>query len=486
MKIVSLLRISLVLFLLFPFLFLFFQFRPSEVPDWTELWWAFQNSFYQALISASFSLLLGIWAALGIISVGQRRRKLRPILEILCLTPNFLPPLFVLLAALNILDPFPMGIFGIAIIHTLINFGLVAVIVVGIIENKIGSFAELAYVEGASKFFFLRKVFFPVLKKDLFLVSLFVFMVCFGSFAVPLIVGGGRGTTIEVLIYEKIRLSSHWGQAVVLATVQSIFIFSLSLLVAKTRAASSSQKINFKILNTPTGILLILISSLFFVVGYIQGLLEGLPLVSNFYEIQAAIAWGFVGSIVIGLLTGVLTFVLLMWIAYILPDVKVEKFLTGYMAPSTSLACFSFLIIGPNEGAWPFFKIPVALVLLGLGSLYKMGWEGKVLSLSSQVAVAQTMGASRPLIFKQIILPQVVGSAGILSGLAAVWAVGDFAVSRILAHRDISLGMMVETLMSSYRLNLATVLSLVILGAGLLCFIFFYWGARVLSRKPST
>lgn len=480
----NLIRSALLLYLIFPFLFLVFQFNITTWPEWGELFWAFKNSFLQAFFSAVFSLTLGTWVALGLICFTEGfRRHYRLVLEVLCLVPNFLPPLFSLLSILNFIDPFPMGIIGITIAHTVINFGLVAVMLANIIENKIGSLAELAYIEGASRWQFLRKAFWPILKQDLFLLFLFVFVVCFGSFAIPLIVGGGKGTTVEVLIYEKIRLSSNWSEAVVLAVLQSIFIFMVSFFAKRGRATSSERIANLRILRMFSGIGVLLLIMSFGFLGYIQGVVEGFRQISAFYELQSPLIWNFFGSLIIGVSVGLLSLGSLLVIAYCWPKAWFEKFLAGYVAPSTALCCFAFLIMGTNESFWPFIKIPLAFNLLSMASLYRMGWDGVLRGLESQITIARTLGAQAPQIFKEVLLPQISQRAAVFAGVAAVWACGDYSVSRILAHRDLSLAMMTETLMSSYRLGMATVLSLGLIVCGLICFLIMMGVGRVLSRK---
>ncbi|QLY25965.1 ABC transporter permease subunit [Bdellovibrio sp. KM01] len=483
MSLRKLLRLALVVFLLFPFLFLLTQFRPQELPDMAELWWAFKNTFIQALLSSVCSLFLGIWASFGILNFPPGKSRLRLVLEVACLVPNFLPPLFILLSVLNIVDPFPMGVLGIALVHTVMNFGLVAVLFTSIVESKVGGVAELSYVEGAGRWQFISKGLLPMLKKDLWLLGLFIFVVCFGSFSVPLIVGGGKGTTIEVLIYEKIRLSSDWGGAVFLAALQSLFIFGLSLIVGRGKGSTATRYANLSLLRTRTGIAIIVAISLMYLTGYVQGLIAGFGMMSTLYEYQSALAWSFVGSILIGMTVGIFCYAGLMLIAFCWPKPWFDKFLNGYVAPSTSLACFCLLILSPNEGIFPFIKIPVALVLLSLNGLFRMGWDSELRSLDSQLNVAYAMGASPVLIFKEVMFPQISAKAGVLAGIGAVWACGDFAVSRILAHRDLSIAMMTETLMSSYRLNQATVLSLLIIVAGIICFALCVGGSRVLRRK---
>jgi len=480
----NLMRSALLLYLVFPFIFLLFHFHITNWPEWRELLWAFKNSLLQAFFSGLLSLLLGTWVAFGLVCFTDGfRRHYRMILEVLCLLPNFLPPLFTLLSLLNFIDPFPMGIIGITIAHTMINFGLVAVMLANLMESKIGNLAELAYIEGASRWQFLKQAFWPILRNDILLLFLFVFAVCFGSFAIPLIVGGGKGTTMEVLIYEKIRLSSNWSEAVILAVLQSAFIFTVSFFAKRGKAVSSDRVVNLRILRMFSGVAVLLLVMAFGFLGYIQGVVEGFRQISAFYEIQSPLMWNFFGTILMGTLVGLLSYGSLLVIAYCWPKAWFEKFLAGYMAPSTALCCFAFLILGTNESFWPFIKIPLAFNLLCLASLYRMGWDGVLHSLESQITVARTLGAEAPQIFKEVLLPQISKRAALFAGVAAVWACGDYSVSRILAHRDVTLAMMTESLMSSYRLGLATILSLSLVVCGVICFFIIRGVGNVFSRK---
>lgn len=486
MNLRSLLRIGLVLFFLFPFIFLLTQFRITEPPDFAELFWAFKNSFSQAFLSASGSLILGTWGALALLSFSTNSQsKMRRALQVMCLLPNFLPPLFILLAVLNFINPFPMGLIGISIVHILMNFGLVAVLLAESIQGRLGGMAELAYVEGAGRFQFMTQVFVPLLRKDLLLVFLFVFVICFGSFAVPLIVGGIHGTTVEVLIYEKIRISGDWGAAVVLALLQSVFIFLTSFLAFRGQASVLRKTANLSLIKDPSGAVLIIGVMGAFAWSYAEGLYRGLSQPLSWSLFTDNLWQASVGTMTLGLSVGLFCYVGLLLIAYCSPQQWFERFLTGYVAPSTALACFSILIVGPNEGFIPFIKIPLAMTLLSLNSLYRMGWSTELQALRTQAQISYSMGASPWQIFAEIIFPQVSARAGFLSGIAAVWACGDYAVSRILAHRDLSLGMMTETLMSGYRLNQAILLSSLIVVCAGLCFVFFIGGSRVLRRKFS-
>lgn len=477
------LRATVVLFLVFPFLFLIYQFPLSfsGTTDWEELRWAFKNSLVQALFSSLSSLFLGFWVALGLVGMASTRR--RRLVEALCLLPNFLPPLFTLLAILGASVYFPMGILGVVIIHSFMNFGLVGVLLAKTMEDKAGPAVEVAYVQGASRGLLWRYILFPLLRRDLAWLGLFVFVICFGSFSVPLIVGGGHGTTVEVLIYEKIRLSADWSEGTFLALLQSIFIFLLSLLIYRRDVSSKAREVFLHMVSARSGLIFLFFSMAFYFYGYGQGVISGLLMSSRFSGMGLDILVAFAGSLCVGMITGVLCLVGLLSIAYCWPRVWFEKFLSGYVAPSTSLACFSFLIVSPNEGFYPYVKIPLVLTLLSLNGLFRLGWDNLLHSLESQICVARAMGASAPQVFREILLPQVIERAGTLAGIGAVWACGDFAVSRILAHREISLAMMTDALMSGYRLDQASVLSLLVILSGAICFFIFRGGSRVLRGK---
>lgn len=479
------LRGAIVAFLVFPFLFLIYQFGAGGPVDWREIEWAARNSFHQAFFSATFSILFGLWGAAGLLcfSTGLRRRW-RALLELFLLLPNFLPVIFTLLALLNLVDPFPMGRWGIVLVHTALNWGLAAVLLAGLIENKAGGAAELAWVEGCGRFRFLTRVLLPMLSKDILLLWTFVFSVCFGGFAVPLVVGGGRGTTLEVLIFERIRLSTDWSQAVMIAALQSILLFALALAASRGKGAPRDRIAQMHLFRSRSGVAPILLATFLLALGYLQGLPLGFAQLANFLELSGDLWRSSLGTMTVGMLTGVLCFALLLTASALIPSRWFEKFMTGFAPPSQALTAFAFLVVTPNEGFWPFVKIPLALTLLTVPVLWRMGWQADLDSLKRQREVASTLGASGAEFLKWVALPQLAPRAATLAGLAAVWAAGDFAVSRILAHRDLTLAMMTETLMTGYRLGLASVLGIAVLVAGILCFALMKGIGHVLGRKP--
>lgn len=474
-------RTGLVLFLVFPFLTLIFFFRIHFDLSAAEFWWALKNSLVQAFFSAFFSVFLGFVVSLGFFCI--QKKWLRAILEVAALLPNFLPVLFTLVAIFNFVDPFPIGTLGIVIVHVFIYFGLAAVLIANQITSRLGGLVEQAWVDGVSRSQFYLKVFFPLMKKELLGLFLFIFFMCFSSFSVPLVAGGGRGTTMEVLIYEKMRLSTDWGAAVFLSLVQSLIIFGLSWFSYQNRSQVAWTSSSFRWLRSRFGLLVLICFLSAFILGYTQGIADGFLQMGFFYELRFALIKQFFGTVILSLSAGALTFVILFCMVWAQPTGWFEKFLRSYFAPSTALTGFAFLLLGPNQGLGPWLKIPIAVVLLSITGLFRMSWESSIQNLQSQRSMAQVLGASPWLIFRHIEFPQLIRRASFLAGLVALWTSGDFAVSRILASRDLSLAMMTETLLSSYRISQASILSLLVFFVGVLVFISFIGAGRVLSRK---
>lgn len=476
----------LVIFLLFPFLFIIVNFRAQEFPEWSEIFWALKNTLFQASLSSFFSVILGMWAAGGLIALKNSKFcKFEKIVQQLCLAPNFLPVIFIILSVFSVVEPFPMGIFGIVVIHTILNFGLVAMAVYKIAELKFGAFAEISLVEGSSRFHFLTRVFIPLIKRDLLLIYIFVFTICFGSFAVPLVVGGGRGTTLEVLMYEKIRLSADWGGAALIAILQSSFIYLFSLVSLIGKELTQQRPGRLDLLSFKSGLLPVfgVLALIFF--GYAKAVIEGLDSLSSFDGMSFSILTAAMGTIFVGVFTSVIAYLFLMWSAFIFPAKPVDIFLSGYVAPSTALAGFSFLIIFPNTDFWIWCKIPIVIVIISFTTLYRMGWRQSLESTLRQCEVATVLGANPWQVFREVKMPQIHSRAIDLVAIIGIWASGDFAVSRIIGERDFTLAMLTETLMSGYRLPQAAVLSVGLILASIVVVLIVKGGGRVLSRKLS-
>lgn len=466
------LSVGIMVFLLSSLFVLLFFIDSMGTFNWAETWWAFKNSVLQSLFSTLFTLALGFVVALGLLRIPSKRFIISAFATILCLIPQFVPVVISLVGILNGLQPYPMGMIGIVIVHIFLNFGLAAVLIQNQMRAIWSETADVARTLGVSRFKYWFKVGLPQLKKDFLLMGVFFFSIFFTSFSVPLIVGGGRGTTLEVLIYEKMRLSSDWSGAAYLAWIQAFFILLLSILTWKSRAKTAQRQSELQWLGSYMGLApLILIMTGFFA-GYGSGLMEGFEQIANLEPFASELFWGTLGSLGIAFLTFIAIYHGFKLLAYLgsLPT-YLDRFLNGYIAPSTALTCFGILIVMPAEDAWSYVKIPLAFLMLSLPSAYRLGWGEKLKNLESQILVSRTMGAGDKQIFKKVIWPQLKTDSRFISALVGTWACGDFAVGRILANNDFTIGLILETLLSSYRMSLASVVSLLLI---LLCLLFFF------------
>lgn len=477
-------RAFLFICLTFPFLILSTKFNLALGFSLEELIWTLKNTFYQSTISALVGFSGGLLLASGLLYIeSMGLHKIRNSLNWILLIPNIIPSLFIILFCLNSIDPFPMGLMGISIIHAVMYSGLIGVTLAKVFEAKLGALSELALIEGTGtlRFYFLGA--FPILKSDIFHLLSYIFILSFMSFSVPLIVGGGRGTTLEVLIYEKVRLSNEWGQAISLSLFQTILLGLFGWIPTnKSFNIRGRSQYNLKILSSFLGVIFLFFYIWIWAGSYLVSLPEAFLSLKNIFDWEV-FQQALINSTVIGTLTGILIFMILSGVVYFYPDRAIEKIILFFMTPSAVLYGFSCLFFGPNIGWISIFKLVFCCTFMSLISLYRAGLKQNLSELDKQLEITSTMTENLNLRFQWILGPQALKTVGFLSGLGAVWSLGDFALSKILFTQEHTLALEVETLMSTYRLNAAMGMSFILLILSLILFYFFWSLGDVISRK---
>jgi len=229
-KLISFLLITFILLPVFIFLFKIpfvfsqlesiFEFLSST--RWLEVLYL---TILQAGLSTFLSVVLGVFGALGLFYFSHYKYKW--LLELFCLLPALLPPLIVVLAWVNVSESFfsfNFSFYSVLLAHILMNIGLVSVFISRLMSYQSGLLSFWAYLNGFSRWFFLR-ILLVEWRKDIVLISLLVFSFCFTSFSVPLLVGGLSGQTLEVFIAEKLKNPATWPEAMILFFIETIFIF---------------------------------------------------------------------------------------------------------------------------------------------------------------------------------------------------------------------------------------------------------------------
>lgn len=290
----------LILFFLSPFIILLGHFELVSKWDQSEFYWALKNSVWQGLWSAFISCLGGLWLAKGLIFCENRFARWFNF-NIFFLLPIFLPNLFVLIGLMSLIDPFPMGSIGVILVHAFINVGLCGVILKEVIKNKLSRLSDVSSTLGVGQLQFYKSVLFPLMKKDLLQVFFLVFVSAFSSFAIPLVVGGGKGINLEILIFEKIKIYNDWGSAVILSVIQSLLLFLFSFLNFKNQTVLDiNPHLQSRFLESRLSFYLFSILYLVFFYSYFSGVWEGVSSWSDFELYSEEILNGIIGTIKIG------------------------------------------------------------------------------------------------------------------------------------------------------------------------------------------
>lgn len=476
----------LFIFLLSPYVVLFSQATGNLSIDSEEFVWALKNTLFQALGSALVSVTLGVLGGLGLIWLGRiLDRRANFIIEKMFILPNMLPSLFVIISCLSVFEPFPYGKFGIILVHSVINIGLIAVIFKEICVRKVSGLGALALIEGAKKKDFLRVIVLGYLRSDIFYLFLFVFGFSLVSFNVPLIVGGPSGTTIEVLIYQNLVVEQNWTVAFTLSLIQ-VTIVGLVTLFNSQSFVGMNERTDVSILELlewKWGVLIPLAALCVAILSPLTSIPSGLRQLETLHFNWFQLGEPILNSILLGLSVGGLLLVLSFSAAMCFEFRWWRKFILFYLSPGAILVGFAILI----SSQW--FAIPLLLqLILGLtilyfAGLYRLGLAGPLNQLASQIEVAQVLGASAENIFKEILFPQILKPSLIVAAIGSMWACGDFALSSVLSTKDFHLALIVRALSSSYRLDAAQTLMILLFIVATACFLFWWRLGNVLSRK---
>lgn len=235
----KLINSALVFYFVLPYLVFLFFFNPETNLNFNEVLWALQNTIVQSGISSLLSIGFGFGMALAIYALPK---AIQNITAFLLLIPQFLPVIFSLLIGLSLISPYPMGTAGVIFIFTLINSGFAGFLLFQGIGGHFNQSAMIGEIYGINRFKFFIRVLIPGLKEEFKQTFLVIFLFCFTSISVPLVVGGGKGTNLEVLIYEKIFIDQNWSAAWYLNLMQIFLVVLLSLLITKSKINANNVK----------------------------------------------------------------------------------------------------------------------------------------------------------------------------------------------------------------------------------------------------
>jgi thiamine transport system permease protein len=464
------------LFLLSPYLIWLAKISEWRIPGAQEWMYPLLMASFQSALSAGFSLLVGFVLFLSV--QGWKSLHIRKGMEILLLIPSTVPALFVALGMISIFSRagrFPYGLGAVVLAHVVMNAGLVAVAFQSLVAARLGGIVEAAVLMGSSRLRFWREIGWPVLRSDIACLFLFVFGISFTSFSIPILLGGNLTLTLEAAIYNLIRIDGRWDAAVILAALQAAGLLLLAALLPRGFWPSGKVLRGGDFLAARSLRFLVFLPVSVACAGWTVGLIShGLaPWPKDLPVFEA-----FLTTFILGLSIGLIHLILFMITAYVMPHRRLVKFLNGYLAPSTVITGFAFLLLPGESVPTRLFLSALAISLISFPLLYRWMVHSSLMALERQVQAARLLGASWSMILFDVVWPQAALPILKASGLAALWGSGDFAVTSMVAGSVNTVPLLITSLIGNYRIESAELLLLPLLVTGFLLYGFFSGGAR--------
>lgn len=465
-------------FLIFssPYFLLLEQFEVWQTPDFAEFIWALENSFLQALGSTALAALIGFFLVPG---CWYFQRKWRTLSSWLLLLPSLLPPLFILLVFFSALDPFPIGIPGVILVQGFMYGGFCAAELADRIENRLSGLTDVAKVFGAKRLFFLRKSW-GLYSSEVFSLLFGIFLVCFTSFSIPVLVGGGRGTNLEVLIYEKLRLGQQTGQALFIVMVQSLILLPFIFLRNDRQKIERKSDSAISFLSSKISAVFLILYVVFFMLPIVLNLGSAFRAISEIEGLWSQIAEFLPFTVLTSMTAGFLCLLLCLVFGLYFPQNYLNQFSRSWLMPGAVFIGFAF---------WPWVDsatttiYTLALFLLFFLSAYRIFVSRQLELLLGQIEVGHVVGASSFLIWRQIVVPQIWRQSCLAAGIVSVWSIGEFALGQVMLSQTASWAQLSESLLASYRTDAALGVGIMTLFVGFLMFLFFRGVGHVFDFK---
>jgi thiamine transport system permease protein len=455
-----------------------FEWEPSLI---TIVWGAIVQSGLSTIITMS----MGTLGAMGLLQLRFRvSQHLFRWFSFLLVVPSFIPPLIIITLAVATLSFLPRGLWGVVFFHVFMNVGLASLLLYSSFWKNWPPAIREARILGAHTNKILTQVLFPIIVGDIISISFYFFVLYFLSFSIPLLVGGFRYGGIEVFIYERVLLYGQWGESIYYALMLFLIILFLSRWVkvnpVRLHKEQSMNPTLVKGVGSPYWVtlscwpLVILVVSLF---------LSSLKLLNT--SADSTFWLSLRGTFIVGMTTGTFLFVMLSMVSFCFLNQVFARILMSLFNPGWVLVGFSFLLLGVSGVTWPFLVLGLSLTIVYFPFLYRLAFNKHLGQLQSQVLLAQTFPVSWWRIWAQIIWPQSLVIICFLSGIAALWACGDFAMSEILLSTDLSstLALDIKRSLETYRSDEALVLLYPLLLISFIVFMIFQGIAYVTCRN---
>jgi len=509
--------------LLFAF-FIFYTLYTAEVTsatmqmDNSRIYFLLKFTFYQATLSTVLSLLVGILLSWALAHKAQFRG--RELLVALFSSSLVLPTLVVVFGLIGIfgrngwinqlsmflfdtsLGSYIYGLGGILLAHVYLNASFASRALLHSFESIPKEKYKLAKSLDFSLFRRFIYVEYPALKSTLLSIGSTIFLLCFTSFAVVLLLGGSPSyNTLEVAIYEAVKLDFDISMALKLALIQlsisAVFIvlsssFRVGLLNLKTSSTNIIWRDSKHVQVFQSFI--IIFFTLFFLSPLLVVIIDGID--ANYGHILSDVLFikSFFTSVILAIISSIFTII----IALVLSDTirnftldtryKANTFskifnamvtFSGniYLAiPSLVLGLGFFLMsqkYGGSQFIWSLVALLIANVLMSLP--FALGILGPVMQKTAQRydKLVFSLGLTKIQRWVYVEYPYMKSALAYVFALAFCFSLGDLG---IIAHfgsdEFTTLPWYLYQLMGSYRnadaAGVALVMLVMVLGVFIL------------------
>jgi len=466
-------------------------------------------TIFQATLSTIFSILIGIVLAWSL--SHQQKFPNRALLVALFSSSLVLPTIIVVLGLITILgrngwlnhislylfnhsfEGFLYGLSGILIAHVYLNGSYAARSLLHSFESIPKEKYKLAKSLGFStckRFYYIE---WPAIKTTVFSVSSIVFLLCFTSFAIVLILGGNPSyNTLEVAIYEAVKLDFDISFALELAFLQLSISVILVFVTSNLKTDISNIKTSSEMIpwSEPFGVkigqkFIIFIFSLFFLLPLLAIVVDGVG--ADYIKIisSAIFIKSFNTSIVIATISSFITIFFTLFLSsakrnFALKSRLADSKLAGifeilisfsgtlYLAiPSLVLGLGFFLLsqkfLAPQT-FWATFALLSANVLMSLPFSLSILYPAMLKTATRYDKLCFSLGIGGIKRFIYCEWPFLRESIGYVIALSFCLSLGDLGIISLFGSQDFStLPWYLYGLMGSYKNSDASGVALILL-----------------------
>ena len=427
------------------------------------------------------------------------------------------------IALINAVLPAPLGLAnlppiyglgGVVLAHVFFNAPLMVRVFLPQLMSVTDNHWRTARMLGLGGFAQTRFIEWPAIAPLVIPMLVLVFLFCFSSFALVLMLGGGpRVTTLEVEIYAAIRIEYDFAKAIVLTWLQisvaaGVLFIALPFgsrripdfrLIAQMKSGGGYNYITpppsvysrglVAITLATLIVLLVLPVAAIIIGGFTPGLIDVarhptvIAAAANSTSIAVATAIIVLGAAL--LLAEARVYLRTRPALLTLLDASVMVYL---VVPSIVMGTALFILLRRVADMFVLapFLVLAANVMLGLPFAYRL-LVGKWLMLRQrQLRLVQLYNLGGWVSFRYLLLPQIGRECGFVFGLVAAMSVGDLGVIALFASADFqTMPWVLLQQASRYRLNAAANTALLLLLLTMLLFAVGDAMGRYFARPPS-